>query len=62
MDGKGRATDKAFIDRLWRSVKYENVYLNLPNDGIERYEDLKDYYYFYNEECRYQSLDDEIPG
>lgn len=62
MDGKGRATDNAFIERLWRSVKYEKVYLNPPNDGIELYNDLKDYFHFYNEERRHQSLDDEIPG
>lgn len=62
MDGKGRATDNAFIERLWRSVKYEKVYLNPPNDGIELYEDLKNYFHFYNEERRHQSLDDEIPG
>jgi len=62
MDGKGRATDNAFIERLWRSVKYEKVYLNPPNDGIELYEDLKDYFHFYNEERRHQALDDEIPG
>ncbi len=34
MDGKGRATDNAFIERLWRSVKYEKVYLNPPKDGV----------------------------
>ncbi|MFT5884243.1 MAG: putative transposase, partial [Arcticibacterium sp.] len=35
MDGKGRATDNAFIERLWRNVKYEEIYLNPPDDGLD---------------------------
>jgi putative transposase len=37
MDGKGRATDNAFIERLWRNVKYEKLHLNPPEDGIDLY-------------------------
>jgi putative transposase len=41
MDGKGRAIDNIFIERLWRTVKYENVYLQAYTDGISLTEDLK---------------------
>lgn len=49
MDGKGRALDNIFIERLWKSVKYECVYLNVFEDGLELYEGLKNYFHFYNE-------------
>ena len=61
MDGKGRATDNAFIERLWRSVKYEKIYLNPPEHGIQLYELLKHYFNYYNNERRHQSIKDEIP-
>jgi putative transposase len=48
MDGKGRAIDNIFIERLWRTVKYENVYLQAYTDGISLYRGLKDYFEFYN--------------
>lgn len=62
MDGKGRATDNAFIERLWRSVKYEKLYLNPPNDGMDLYLKLVEYFNYYNNERRHESLDDETPG
>jgi len=37
MDGKGRTIDNAFIKRLWRSLKYEKLYIDPPEDGIELY-------------------------
>ncbi len=37
MDGKGRAFDNIFIERLWRSVKYDYVYTNAPADGLDLY-------------------------
>ncbi len=43
MDGKGRAIDNVFIERLWRSVKYESIYLNPPDSGIDLYEQLNKY-------------------
>lgn len=61
MDGKGRAIDNIFIERLWRSVKYEHVYLFPANDGLDCYRGLKDYFRYYNEERRHQNLDDETP-
>jgi putative transposase len=57
MDGKGRAIDNIFIERLWRTVKYENVYLQAYTDGISLYRGLKDYFEFYNTRRLHQSLD-----
>ena len=48
MDGKGRAIDNIFIERLWKSVKYECVYLHVFDDGVQRYEGLNKYFHFYN--------------
>ncbi len=62
MDGKGRATDNAFIERLWRSVKYEKVYLNPPKDGVDIDLQLAEYFNFYNHERRHESLDYELPA
>lgn len=50
MDGKGRAIDNIFTERLWRSVKYEEVYLKSYNDGMEAWESLGEYFDFYNNE------------
>ena len=61
MDGKGRAIDNVFIERLWRSVKYESVYLNPPNTGLDLYTQLDNYFYFYNNERRHQGIDNQIP-
>ena len=61
MDGKGRAIDNIFIERLWRSVKYEHVYLFPASDGLECYQGLKNYFKYYNDERRHQSLNDEVP-
>jgi putative transposase len=59
MDGKGRAIDN--IERLWRTVKYENVYLQAYTDGISLYRGLKDYFEFYNTRRLHQSLDYGTP-
>lgn len=61
MDGKGRAIDNIFIERLWRSVKYECVYLIAFEDGVQLYEGLKGYFNFYNNERLHQSLEYETP-
>ncbi len=37
MDGKGRVIDNVFIERLWRRTKYESIYLNPPDSGIDLY-------------------------
>lgn len=61
MDGKGRAIDNAFIERLWRSVKYEKLFLNPPNDGIDLYLSLAEYFNYYNTERRHSSIDNQKP-
>lgn len=48
MDGKGRALDNVFIERFWRSLKQEYVYLNPPNGGMDLYRGVKAYVEFYN--------------
>lgn len=62
MDGKGRALDNIFIERLWKSVKYENVYLNVYETGLDLYKGLSEYFEFYNYERIHQSLDYETPS
>jgi len=62
MDGKGRAIDNIFIERLWRSVKYENVYLQAYGSTLELYKGLKEYFRFYNDERFHQSLEYQTPS
>jgi putative transposase len=62
MDGKGRAIDNIFIERLWKSVKYECVYLHAFEDGVKLYEGLQKYFHFYNNERIHQSLDYQTPA
>jgi len=61
MDGKGRAIDNVFIERLWRSVKYEHVYLNVHEDGNQLWKGLNDYFRFYNQQRLHQSLNYRTP-
>ena len=62
MYGKGRAIDNIFVERLWRIVKYENVYLQAYISTISLYDGLKKYFEFYNEERFHQSLDYSTPS
>jgi putative transposase len=62
MDGKGRAIDNIFIERLWRSVKYDYVYIKVPADGLELYQGLKEYFDYYNNELCHQGIDHQIPA
>lgn len=62
MDGKGRALDNIFIERLWRSVKYENIYLNVYENGMDLFNGLSEYFEFYNNERLHQSLNYESPS
>ena len=62
MDGRGRAIDNIFIERLWRTVKYENVYLHAYANGLDLYKGLKDYFEFYNHERVHQSLAYQTPA
>ena len=61
MDGKGRAIDNIFVERLWRTIKYENIYLQAYENAISLYQGLKNYFEFYNEERFHQSLDYQTP-
>ena len=61
MDGRGRAIDNVYIERLWRSVKQENIYLNAYESGQELYTGLKKYFEYYNHERCHQSLDYKYP-
>ena len=61
MDGKGRAMDNIFIERLWRSVKYEEIYLHEYQNVKELIVALKKYFNFYNFERSHQSLGDQMP-
>ena len=61
MDSKGRAFDNIFIERLWRSVKYEEVYINAYETPKQAYTGLSDYFRFYNNERLHQSLGYKTP-
>lgn len=62
MDGRGRAFDNIFIERLWRSVKQEEVYIKDYVNGIEAYNGIKDYFNLYNNERLHQSLNYNTPA
>jgi len=57
MDGKGRCIDNIFIERLWRRVKYEDIFIKDYADGLQLYKGLKIYFSEYNGLHRHQSLD-----
>ena len=61
MDGKGRWVDNVFVERLWRSVKYEEVYLNAYDSVAHARGRLGRYFEFYNMQRRHQSLDGLTP-
>jgi putative transposase len=61
MDGKGRAIDNIFIERFWRSIKYEKIYIEPSDDGIELYAKIKEYMMFYNTKRGHQSLGRKKP-
>jgi putative transposase len=56
MDGRGRALDNAFVERLWRTVKYEDLYLKDYEDGHTLRDGLHAYFTFYNHQRPHQSL------
>lgn len=62
MDGRGRALDNAFIERLWRTVKYEDIYLREYADGHGLYDGLAVYFEYYNHERRHSSLGKQTPA
>ena len=62
MDGRGRALDNIFVERLWRTVKYEEVYLKQHDNVQHLLLGLTDYFVFYNEDRPHQSLGYETPS
>ncbi len=61
MDGRGRCMDNIFTERLWRTVKYENVYLKNYRTIDEAREGLSAYFTFYNLKRRHQALENKTP-
>lgn len=62
MDGRGRALDNIFVERLWRTVKYEEVYLKKHSNMQDLMMGLTQYFVFYNEERLHQSLGYKTPN
>ena len=62
MDGKGRALDNIFIERLWRTIKYEEVYLHEYVTPKDAFQGLGSYFHFYNHQRLHQSLDYRTPA
>lgn len=61
MDGKGRWRDNVFVERLWKSVKYEEVYLKAYGSMAQARTELGRYFEFYNQKRRHQNLDSKTP-
>ena len=62
MDGRGRCLDNIFIERFWRSVKYEEIYLHAYEDVLALDGGLTTYHVYYNEERPHQSLAYKTPA
>ncbi len=62
MDGKGRAKDNIWIERFWRTIKREYIYLNPCENGIELHLGVKKFMNYYNQERHHQGIDNEIPS
>ena len=62
MDGRGRVFDNIFIERLWRTVKYEHIYLYAYETGLDLWTGLTAYFAFYNHERLHQSLAYRTPA
>lgn len=61
MDGKGRALDNIFIERLWRTVKQDYVYLNPASNGTELYQGLRQFFNYYNTRKTHQGIGRQTP-
>lgn len=61
MDSKGRALDNIFVERFWRSLKYEDVYLKNYETMSQAHSGLKSYFHFYNQERFHQALNYKMP-
>jgi putative transposase len=61
MDGKGRWMDNVFIERLWRSLKYEDLYIKGCADGAEARTGIAEWFSSYNHKRPHQALGNEVP-
>jgi putative transposase len=61
-DGRGRALDNSFVERFWRSVKYEEVYIKEYQSVADAVSNLRAYFTFYNHERIHQALDYQTPA
>ena len=61
MDGRGRFLDNIFIERLWRSIKYEEIHLKAYADGREARAGIGSWMNFYNEDRPHQAMDNQMP-
>ena len=62
MDGKGRAMDNIMVERLWRTVKYEDIYIKDYETVEDLIKGLRKYFWFYNNERPHQGLGDRTPA
>jgi len=62
MDGKGRCLDNVFVERLWRSLKYEEVYLHAYDSAAQARDGIGRYFAFYNDERPHQALGYQTPA
>ncbi len=61
MDGKGRWVDNVFVECLWRSLKYEEIYIKAYDTVAQARMGIGNYFQFYNRERKHQSLDRQTP-
>ncbi len=62
MDGRGRVFDNIFVERLWRSLKYEEVYIKSYESVLDCRRNIKSYFEIYNNERLHQTLDYNVPS
>ncbi len=62
MDGKGKAIDNIFIERFWRTIKYDKIYIHCPKNGLELFQICEEFINYYNFERPHQTIDYQIPN
>jgi putative transposase len=62
MDGAGRAIDNVFIERLWRTLKYDHIYLNPADNSITCRDGISEFLNYYNQDRPHSSLNDQTPN
>jgi len=61
MDGRGRCKDNIWIERFWRTIKQEQIYINPADDGKELYDEIKEYIMYYNTQRPHQGIAKSLP-